>query len=560
MDHEDILAGLQAAYLDFEGARHRAVIERLAALPDSGGSLGQSLSLAARALLLEQTDQVAEAVPLMERAFAHGVALPALLREEVRFFQRAGRDGLANHAFLLLQLVSPGALAEEARALPARERAWYAPWGVHSSWWAENGDLYGVAAFKAGLVERLGREAAAIVLSRMADEHGPRTAAVRALVPLIEHAREHGQAYEEIIEAGMATSKPFREHAEPRERRVRAMFACILEDVLVHARSNILMTAERALLDVQGDVLRHRPVDLAVDPLVVAGDSDAVVLVEPRLEDVERIEEAVGLTGVHSTAFGHWIMEFLPKVWALMGRPGFEEVPILVDEGMPEQHLEALRLFVGEEHPLRVLSRGERVRVGRLWVCSALVYLPIGPVARSTAEPSAAARGPRVRYTLDHDGFRRLMGKVEPVLVSIDPAGAPPRVYLARRSSQHRQLVNAPLVESILRSHGFVTLDFGDLPFREQLRIMRGAEQVVAAGGSASLMTIFGRPGLRVAVMTPQWGEAAWLAQASRALDHELTVLVGTIVRPHPSYKWMSDYEIDPSALSDYLAGSLGSA
>jgi hypothetical protein len=89
---------------------------------------------------------------------------------------------------------------------------------------------------------------------------------------------------------------------------------------------------------------------------------------------------------------------------------------------------------------------------------------------------------------------------------------------------------------------------------------MRGAEQVVAAGGSASLMTIFGRPGLRVAVMTPQWGEAAWLAQASRALDHELTVLVGTIVRPHPSYKWMSDYEIDPSALSDYLAGSLGSA
>jgi capsular polysaccharide biosynthesis protein len=555
MDRQHTLAVLHGAYRDFEGGRYAAVIESIERLPGDGGDMGRSLGLASRGLLLEQMDEVAEAVPLMERAFEHSVPLPALLSELAGFFWRTGRDALANHAFLVQQLVAPGMSAEQVRALPARERALYATWGVRSSPWADRQDLYGMAPFKSALVERIGPDAAAIVLSRMTREHGTRVPGRRPLVQLIDHAREHGQAYEELIAAGPATSMPL-PHRAPRERKVREMFACILEDVVVHARSNFLLTRERALLDVQDDALRHRPVDLSVDPLVVAGDPEAVVLVEPRLEDVERMTEAVWLSGVHSPAFGHWIMEFLPKVWALMSRAGFGEVPILVDEGMPGQHLEALRCFVGDRHPIRTLRRDESVRVARLWVSSVLVYLPIGPLARSGAQASGSDEW---RRSLDHDGFRRLIERVQPVLTSIDATGAPPRIYLARKPGQHRRLVNAAVLEEMLAAKGFVTFDFDELPFREQLRLVRGAEQVVAAGGSASLTTIFGRPGLRVAVMTPRWGNVAWLAQASRALDHELTVLVGTIVRPHPSYEWMSDYEIDPTALSDYLAGSPGS-
>jgi hypothetical protein len=80
-----------------------------------------------------------------------------------------------------------------------------------------------------------------------------------------------------------------------------------------------------------------------------------------------------------------------------------------------------------------------------------------------------------------------------------------------------------------------------------------GAAHVVAAAGSASLMAIFGRPGMRVGVLMPPYPrQVGWLTQASRALDIRLTALLGTVVSTH-TYAHMSDYEVDPALLVAYL-------
>ena len=57
------------------------------------------------------------------------------------------------------------------------------------------------------------------------------------------------------------------------------------------------------------------------------------------------MSRAFSLVGVNSYNFGHLLGEFLPKLLALRGRPGFGSVPILVDEQMPPQHREAIELF-----------------------------------------------------------------------------------------------------------------------------------------------------------------------------------------------------------------------
>ena len=72
------------------------------------------------------------------------------------------------------------------------------------------------------------------------------------------------------------------------------------------------------------------------------------------------------------------------------------------------------------------------------------------------------------------------------------------------------------------------------------------------------LMTIFAPPGLHLVVMTPQWAEVDFISEASRALDHDITVLVGSIPQLHPEYSWQSDYVIDPSVLIDTLAARPG--
>ena len=285
---------------------------------------GPALILASRGLLLEGSGDAAGAVPLMERAFEHAVAVPALLDALLAFFRRNGRIALANHAFLLGQLVWPASNAPEVgwvRELPSMERAFYVPWAMRSSPWVANGDLLGLAPFKTALVAQLGPDGAAIVLSRMRRTFAARRPRRRRLVPLIDHAREQGHAYEEVIAGGPArwqASQADQGGSEPYEGDPFPLFACILDDVIVHARSAVLLAGDRALLDVQDDVLRRLPVDLGVDPIVVTGTPDELVILEP-LEGIEVMAEAVWLTGVYSPAFGHWMVEFLPKIWALTG-------------------------------------------------------------------------------------------------------------------------------------------------------------------------------------------------------------------------------------------------
>jgi capsular polysaccharide biosynthesis protein len=222
-------------------------------------------------------------------------------------------------------------------------------------------------------------------------------------------------------------------------------------------------------------------------------------------------------------------------------------MPLLVDAGMPRQHVEAVRFFVGDgQAVIEVLDR-ESVRVDRLWVASALAYLPVGPL------PEAAAWQRPV--PLSRDGFATLLERIAPALESIDTSGAPSRLYLGRKPSQHRRLAHGDEIERLVVEAGFEIVDFGDLSFREQVRLVRGAEWIIGPSGSSLLATVFGRPGLRVGALVPLGPtDVAWLAQAYAVIGIDLMTIVGEIVTPHPRYRWMSDYAIDPSVLSAYLA------
>jgi hypothetical protein len=173
--------------------------------------------------------------------------------------------------------------------------------------------------------------------------------------------------------------------------QTRTFFRCVLDDVIVPGKSNLLLCSGRALLDFQGAELDELPLDLDVDPAVVEARSRALTVLVPEAPQV--IDEALSLVGVHTYAFGHWLHEFLPKVWACLGLPEFASLPIVVDAQMPTQHREALELFAGPHHPIVVLGPGQGLRVKRLWTCSMIMYLPPGPLPGSDAGSDSWAGG-----------------------------------------------------------------------------------------------------------------------------------------------------------------------
>jgi hypothetical protein len=195
-----------------------------------------------------------------------------------------------------------------------------------------------------------------------------------------------------------------------------------------------------------------------------------------------------------------------------------------------------------------LIQPGEQLLVERLTVASQLVYMPVGPL------PGVVARhGDAV---IDADGFSTLLDPFKPRLEAMDEASPDTRVYLPRPIGGRRQMVGAQQIGAVLEQRGYRAFSFADLDFAQQLRIIRGADAVVGPDGSALMMTLFGRAGLKVGVFThPYLEEYEWYTQASAGLDHDLTVLTGSVVREDPTYRTFSDYRIDPDAATRFLDG-----
>ncbi|MFS8063161.1 MAG: glycosyltransferase family 61 protein [Luteimonas sp.] len=512
---------------------------------------GQSRRSLTEGLAAERAGNFEKADRCFEQIALVGVPLPNLLLECGRYFKRRALYEQAFTCFAKAHPIGPDAVARFCSGLPAAILARYLPWVAANMLGGSRPGFYGFQLVKSAVVEWLGITGAAAVLAP--------TFATTALgcqgleLASLKHvARARGLAYE-VLSPG----KEFFFHAPVvaggSERQgftatTRTFFRCLLPDVVVSSKSNFVLAQGQAILDYQDDELAKCPLDLDVDPIVVAADGSHVFVLAPEpAAAITTFDDALSLVGVHSYAFGHWLLEFLPKLWAWRGQPGFADVPVLVDAQMPSQHREALEMFLSAGQRVVTLKPGERVRVRRLWTASMPCYMPLGP------KP-----GPDLPelLTVDTACFAALMREALPH----DQASPTPhaRVYLSRKPNQHRKLVNYLEVEAWFRAQGFVIVDPAEITFAEQLRLMRDATMVVGPDGSAVFMALFARTGTIVRTFShPFLDDTEWFAALGAQLGLDTAIIVGELVERNEAYPLNSSYRIELQQLEQHFGGLL---
>jgi len=413
--------------------------------------------------------------------------------------------------------------------------------------------FYALQPFKRALADELGGEAAVARFAALAGYADGWRAERLALGSLRDHARADALAYEVVAPSRELTFDPpsifARPDVESRQMRTRELFFCALENVVVPCKSSFVLAPERglALFDYQGEELGQLPYDLDVDPVAFAPTDDEITAYVGRGAYDEPLDRAFALTGLHSFNFGHWLQELLPKLLACVDRPGFESVTVLVDEQMPEQHREALELILPSGHPVVPLGPGEAVRVRELWTCSTPMYAEVGT---RPGEPSLDEVLP-----LDGDAFSELVDKIDTRLRAAEKPGTSKRIYLARKETQHKRLVNAGETSEWFRQQGFDVYEPASLSFAEQLARVRGADVIAGPEGSAFYLAFWARPGTTLAVLDNPYTDQWWpIADICRARGLRLSILVGEVVRHESSYVKYSDYEIDLGQLPSFLA------
>jgi capsular polysaccharide biosynthesis protein len=426
--------------------------------------------------------------------------------------------------------------AREDRARMQRER-------IRALTLGPRPQFYALQKFKAALVARRGPAAAASAWGALSPFDGARRTDTLELVPLLDHVRGTGAprvgfaAPRDVVLPGPRLADGTTMPSLP--TRTRAFFHCRLADAVVASKSNFLIAGDRALLDLQPGEAEKVALDLDVDPLVVARDGERLTTVRAAAEAA--LPTAFSLIGLHSAAFGHWLVEFLPRLWACRPLPGFAAVPVLVDAQMPPQHREALDAFLLPGQAVIELAPGDAVRVADLWLATAPLYMPTGPRPGAPCAPDLLA--------VDAEAFARTL-RAASAERPVDGAHGR-RLYLARKDTQHRRLLNRVEVEAWMAAHAFDLVDFADIPFAEQVARMRAADIVVGPDGSANLMTYFARPGTRIGILSGAAVEdCEWYVAISDALGHRVVVLPGETPSERDDYRTFSDYRIDLDRLA----------
>ena len=294
-------------------------------------------------------------------------------------------------------------------------------------------------------------------------------------------------------------------------------YACSLPGATLFAKSSLVLTHDGAVLnDTLADERFGRWLDLFQDPTVLARRDQRLLLDVGRYR-VREIEAGVMLSGWVSEHFGHWVPEYLCRLSYLVNHPRFTELPIIVDDDMPVQHLEYLSLVV--PNPIVSIAAGEALRCGELVVASPSTFFPTHLTADHQVPPENQGG-------LSVGGFRFLQTEVSKRLPP--PATRDRKLYLSRKSRSWRRLLNEDQVSEALAARGFEVLYPEDMSVEEQVRMYQGAKLVVAPNGASLLNAIFA-PKEMTLIALSQRGLFNWgtFYGAMRELGYDLTFFCG---------------------------------
>jgi capsular polysaccharide biosynthesis protein len=171
--------------------------------------------------------------------------------------------------------------------------------------------------------------------------------------------------------------------------------------------------------------------------------------------------------------YSHWLSRNCLKFCLTEQHEIARSLPILVNENLQDYQQEYLDLL-GIAN-----SRLMRVRQGELLRCSEL-YAP------------TIFRGhPQMRVAIDW-----LRARLAHVMSA--PESARERIYVSRRDSSHRVLLNEPDIEARLEALGFRVVTLSGMSVVEQIRTFSSARVIVGAHGAGLTNLIFAPPGAAV--------------------------------------------------------------
>ncbi|OGT59137.1 MAG: hypothetical protein A3E01_20110 [Gammaproteobacteria bacterium RIFCSPHIGHO2_12_FULL_63_22] len=419
---------------------------------------------------------------------------------------------------------------------------------------ARHNHVYQQQFVKQLLLDKLSVPAAFDRYTRALDLPHARALVTKQLTPLRDAVRSHGIHFRELARAGDAFEVPPPRVIGPGNHRTllgrtRSEFIGCLPDARVRSRSSVIELDEIIALDYEAGELSSIDDRLNLDPAIFQVDGETALML-PAGGNELALDEVFSLVGTHTWAFGHWLWEYLPRYVAATMAADLPAIPVLIDQGMPAQHRQALAALLPPGASIIELPPAGRARVARLWCAPTPMYMPLFEHMNERFRWDLLAAEPR--------RFARVVAEMNRRLGREDGAPGVRRIYLARRENRHRKLVNHAQIEALATRHGFDVVYPEDMDFAGQVRMARDAEWIVGPEGSAMFLAFFAAAGTRLCILNhPYTLGLPVLTGLLEEIGIDVTVMTGPAASSNAELPHFIDYRIDPEGFEAFLLAVL---
>ncbi len=266
----------------------------------------------------------------------------------------------------------------------------------------------------------------------------------------------------------------------------------------------------------ESSIVREGVVILGEECGLAASWTHVRALERPRaawLRPTQYCAQAVLLTGPGHYIFGHWLVDFLPRLFVLY-RAGYE--------------LRALKYLLPSDTPPFVFALLE------------LAGIPRGAVVLYDRQTDVVAVDELIvpnnlrTHSRMHPDIRLAGAFLTGLFLGTSglPAARAERIFVIRRGSAsvERRLLNRAEIEGIAAGAGFVLVDPAELTLPNQVALFASARCIIGEYGSAMHLALFSAPGTVVCCLRGNGPHPGWVQSSlAQELEHKIGYVIGPL-------------------------------
>lgn len=330
--------------------------------------------------------------------------------------------------------------------------------------------------------------------------------------------------------------------------RINASYACTMkiptsylakiDEATVFAGADFIMANNTILYD---EIDKSNITKYEIKPKIVQKvDATSITIGTPK--KIVAINQAIHLLKDHSSNYFHWIVENLPRL-SLTTNIDLS-VPILVEEGLPQQYYDALKIANVQNRKIIYVKKHKQYKVKKLYYPSPL----------STVKDNYGVPVYDKDSIYNDTGILYLRDNVLKAL-SEEIDSRKRRLFISRKNSDYRQLTNTTQIEEILISRGFEIVFPENLSFSSQVKLFSQAEIIMGQSGAGMANFVFANSKCRILMLvsdSPSTNLHLFGALAA-ALGLTMEYLIGKSLSMKSKYSIHADFSIDPNELTNHL-------